>query len=140
MPAYDVADIESRLAEAARSWTDDLRPALCERFGEERGLALFKRYRDAFPAAYSEDFFARTAGTDLDEELGLAKLTHKAQFSRTWPRPQGSGVESGLIGRRSATRRASDRRPAPTRRPSPAGWRPRWPRPSHRTTGCARRC
>jgi len=61
--AYDVADIESRLAAAARSWTDDLRPALCERFGEERGLALFKRYRDAFPAAYSEDFLARTAGT-----------------------------------------------------------------------------
>jgi NAD-specific glutamate dehydrogenase len=51
---------------------------LCERFGEERGLALFKRYRDAFPAAYSEDFLARTAGTDLDEELGLAELTHNA--------------------------------------------------------------
>jgi len=28
VPAYDVADIESRLAAAAQSWTDDLRAAL----------------------------------------------------------------------------------------------------------------
>jgi glutamate dehydrogenase len=82
--AYDVADIESRLAEAARSWTDDLRPALCERFGEERGLALFKRYRDAFPAAYSEDFLARTAVTDLER---LEELTSETDLQMSLYRP-----------------------------------------------------
>jgi len=84
VPAYDVADIESRLAEAAQSWTDDLRAALCERSGEERGLALFKRYRDAFPAAYSEDFLARTAVIDLER---LEELTSDTDLRMSLYRP-----------------------------------------------------
>src|SRR5664280_2690577 len=84
VPAYDVADIESRLAEAAQSWTDDLRVALCERSGEERGLALFKRYRDAFPAAYSEDFLARTAVIDLER---LEELTSDTDLRMSLYRP-----------------------------------------------------
>ncbi|MFQ5994668.1 MAG: NAD-glutamate dehydrogenase [Acidiferrobacterales bacterium] len=76
---YDVKDIERRLIEAARSWQDNLRDALTERCGEERGNTLFNSYADAFPVAYREDFAARTAAIDIErmeairgtEELGI---------------------------------------------------------------------
>ncbi|MGH3034327.1 MAG: NAD-glutamate dehydrogenase [Gaiellaceae bacterium] len=65
-PDYDVAEIEERLVEAARSWTDDLRDALVERCGEEQGTRLNSLYGDAFPAAYREDFTARSAVLDVE--------------------------------------------------------------------------
>ena len=52
---YDTAAIEHR-RRAIRSWTDDLAGALVEEFGEHRGVELFHRYRDAFPAGYRADF------------------------------------------------------------------------------------
>jgi glutamate dehydrogenase len=75
VPTYEVGEIEAQLGDAARSWTDDLQTALCEQVGEEHGLALFRRYRDAFPAAYREDFLARTAVTDLERLEELAGET-----------------------------------------------------------------
>ena len=48
----DIPAIEARLADAARSWTDDLADELFEHNGEERGIDLLRRYGDAFPAAY----------------------------------------------------------------------------------------
>jgi glutamate dehydrogenase len=74
---YDVAGIESRLAEATRTWSDDLRDALIEQLGEERGADLYRRYGDAFPAAYRDDFSPRVAVGDvqrierLDPDGGL---------------------------------------------------------------------
>ncbi len=62
---YDVAEIERRLAAATRSWTDDLHDALVEQLGEERGAVLFKRYADAFPPAYRDDFNPRAAVADI---------------------------------------------------------------------------
>ncbi|NIO41666.1 MAG: hypothetical protein GTO41_16695, partial [Burkholderiales bacterium] len=41
---YDLKEIESRIIEAARTWQDDLRDALIERYGEEQGNMLFNRY------------------------------------------------------------------------------------------------
>jgi glutamate dehydrogenase len=64
-PEPEVADLEARLAQVVRSWTDHLREALLEEYGEERGLALHARYADAFPAAYTEDFPARAAAADI---------------------------------------------------------------------------
>jgi glutamate dehydrogenase len=77
---YDVKDIEARIIEAARSWQDNLRDALVERSGEERGNALFDIYSDAFPGGYREDFPARTGAVDIGhmefarktDELGIA--------------------------------------------------------------------
>ncbi|NOT63538.1 MAG: NAD-glutamate dehydrogenase, partial [Acidobacteria bacterium] len=65
IPDYDVADIERRLIGAARVWKDDLQDALLDALGEARGTALFQRFQDAFPAAYSEDFPARAAVPDI---------------------------------------------------------------------------
>ncbi len=71
VPEVDVREIEARLVEAARSWTDDLQEVLVEQCGEERGVRYFRRYGEAFPAAYREDFPARTAVADIGriEEL-----------------------------------------------------------------------
>jgi glutamate dehydrogenase len=62
-PDLDV--VEARIAQATRSWADDLSEALLEGYGEERGLALLRRYSSAFPAAYREDFPARAAVADI---------------------------------------------------------------------------
>jgi glutamate dehydrogenase len=62
---YDVASIESRLAEATRAWSDDLHDALIEELGEERAASLFRRYGHAFPPAYRDDFSPRAAVADI---------------------------------------------------------------------------
>ncbi len=62
---YDVAEIEARLVEATRSWSDGLHDALIEQLGEERGAALARRYGDAFPAAYRDDFTPAAAVADI---------------------------------------------------------------------------
>ena len=64
-PGYDAAEIEARLAEVTRAWTDDLRAALLDEHGEERGAKLYRSYGRAFPAAYRADWLARFAVTDV---------------------------------------------------------------------------
>ncbi|MBV9047262.1 MAG: NAD-glutamate dehydrogenase, partial [Solirubrobacterales bacterium] len=65
VPGYNVAEIEARLAAATRAWTDDLRAALIDEHGEDRGSKLYKRYGQAFPAAYRADWVARHAVADI---------------------------------------------------------------------------
>jgi glutamate dehydrogenase len=62
---FDVRELEARLAEATRTWPEDLAGALVEAFGEATGLRLHKEYRDAFPAAYQNDCPPRTAIADI---------------------------------------------------------------------------
>ncbi|HEY6399535.1 MAG TPA: hypothetical protein VIX82_18975, partial [Solirubrobacteraceae bacterium] len=61
----DAGEIQERLVTATRAWTDDLRAALIEEFGEERGVSLCKRYESAFPAGYRSDWSARAAVSDI---------------------------------------------------------------------------
>jgi glutamate dehydrogenase len=77
-PDIDPAEIEARLAAAARSWSDDLAAALVETRGEETGNRLFARYGAAFPAGYRDRFDPRMAIADiakieavLTDDLGL---------------------------------------------------------------------
>jgi glutamate dehydrogenase len=71
---YDVAEIEARIADATRTWADDLHDALVDQLGEERGTTLFRRYGGAFPAAYRVDFTPEAAVGDIEriERLGPA--------------------------------------------------------------------
>lgn len=68
----DKERIESRLAEAARSWSDGFSEALTTEFGEERAAELLRRYAGAFPEGYKADHTPRGAVADLArlEELG----------------------------------------------------------------------
>jgi glutamate dehydrogenase len=65
VPDHDPAMIETWLASALRTWTDDLADALVEGFGEERGLLLYHRYANAMPSGYQDDHTARTAVSDI---------------------------------------------------------------------------
>ncbi|MGH8728036.1 MAG: NAD-glutamate dehydrogenase [Burkholderiales bacterium] len=72
VPGYDVRDLEAKLARAARRWRDDLHQALAEHGGEEQANRLARRYRDAFPAGYVEDYSARNAVHDITLMESLA--------------------------------------------------------------------
>jgi len=65
LPRYDAAEIERRIVQVTRSWSDDLHEALLEEAGEEEGTVLFRRYADAFPAGYRDDRIARSAVADI---------------------------------------------------------------------------
>src|SRR5918995_547493 len=87
-PDYDADKIEERLADATRSWTDSLYDALIEHFGEERGIELFRKYREAFPPGYRAGFLPRTAVSDIqgmetlksEDDLGMS-LYHPIEES-----------------------------------------------------------
>ncbi|HSK84821.1 MAG TPA: NAD-glutamate dehydrogenase [Rubrobacter sp.] len=64
-PEYYEEEIEGRIVETTRSWTDNLYDALIEHFGEERGTELFRKYRDAFSPGYRAGFLPRTAVSDI---------------------------------------------------------------------------
>jgi glutamate dehydrogenase len=68
----DVEALQSALAAAARSWTDDLADALQARHGAE-AERLLSQVADAFPAAYQEDFTAEQAVDDLARLDGLTE-------------------------------------------------------------------
>src|SRR5919107_1264766 len=79
-PEYDEEEIERRIVETTRSWTDNLYDALIEQYGEERGTELFRKYRDAFSPGYRAGFLPRTAVSDVqqmetlksDDDLGMS--------------------------------------------------------------------
>jgi glutamate dehydrogenase len=75
----DFAAIESKIAEAALTWTDRLREVLAERKGEAAGLLLATRYRRAFPMAYEEDVVPADALQDLAD---LEALREQPQAMR----------------------------------------------------------
>ena len=66
VPQVDTRRIEAELNNAARTWSDHLLDALTQRRGEETGIELHKRYKRAFPMAYSERFSAEAALYDMD--------------------------------------------------------------------------
>ncbi|MBR0566594.1 NAD-glutamate dehydrogenase [Azoarcus sp. L1K30] len=66
IPPYDVREVEARLVSVARRWEDGLKQALIEHHGEERGMQLCRRYLNAFPSAYRDDYAARNAVHDID--------------------------------------------------------------------------
>ncbi len=63
---YDVKKIEAQLIKVARSWKEELRQALVEYYGEERGAYLIQKYSYAFPSGYRDTFPALTAVYDIE--------------------------------------------------------------------------
>jgi glutamate dehydrogenase len=66
IPPYDVRQLEERLAHETRTWADRLRRTLVEAHGEEKGLAVLRRYEDAFPGGYREALDADDALLDIE--------------------------------------------------------------------------
>jgi glutamate dehydrogenase len=61
----DHAELERRLADAIRSWSDDLADTLRTELGDEEAARLLRVYGKAFPQAYQEDHAADVAVADL---------------------------------------------------------------------------
>lgn len=72
IPEYDLKEIEKKLIEAGRSWSDDLQHNLLEAYGEEEGNLLYTQFQHAFPAAYMENFSPRTAVYDIRHASALS--------------------------------------------------------------------
>jgi glutamate dehydrogenase len=84
LPEYDTRALEAQLVEASRSWQDKLHEALLEAHGEELGNDLFRRYREAFPAAYREDYTVRDAVYDIDR-IEAALRGQRLEMNLYWP-------------------------------------------------------
>ncbi len=85
IPAYDVRELEERIAHETRTWADRLRRTLVEAHGEEKGLAVLRRYEDAFPGGYREALEAEDALLDvecIEAVLERGELTTRLDRSR----------------------------------------------------------
>ena len=60
-----VNEVEQRITDALRTWTDRLRAALLRQHPESHALTLAARYGNAFPLAYQEDSTAANAVEDI---------------------------------------------------------------------------
>ncbi len=86
-PDVDLPALERRLVDATRTWDEDLADAAREELGEERGQALARLYRGAFPAAYRERFPAAVAVADLVRLVDLPR----GELRLNLYQPEGSG-------------------------------------------------
>ena len=84
IPDYSVHELEEQMREAMLSWQDELHRSLLEQCGEEQGNELFRRYGDAFPAAYRDDVKSRTAVRDI---LRLETLSSRQPLAMHLYRP-----------------------------------------------------
>lgn len=76
----DSASVNKRLAEVAQRWNDHLQEVLNERWGEEAGTTLFRKYNRAFSPSYREHFDPRFAVTDI-EKLSRLPDSDNIQFN-----------------------------------------------------------
>ena len=70
---FDFDEVEGRLIELARSWSDRIHETLIENVGEDRAGGLFNRYADAFSLSYREDFSTRSAISDIEHIESLTQ-------------------------------------------------------------------
>jgi glutamate dehydrogenase len=71
VPNPQRAQVEARVAQVTRRWSDDLADLLQVGVGEEEAERIERRYSGAFPEAYKEDFTASVAVSDLRRLEGL---------------------------------------------------------------------
>jgi glutamate dehydrogenase len=87
--SLDESALVARITNLARRWEDDCKLALLQIHGEGAGLALAKRFADAFSASYKEDFSGAVGADDalvlstLSERLGLAVKLYRPVNPKT---------------------------------------------------------
>ncbi len=86
-PKAQIPIIEKKIAATVRSWEDNLRDALKDKFGEEAGLRHFRRHSKAFPAAYREDVMPHDAAYDIAKMIALAPGSENLGLSLYRPAP-----------------------------------------------------
>jgi glutamate dehydrogenase len=84
VPDVDRKTLEDHLADVTRTWEDRLKTALVDSFGEERGMGMHHRFREAFPPGYMNRFHVQTACYDI-EKIEEANETGSPQVSLYHP-------------------------------------------------------
>ena len=87
----DVNQLESDVAAATRSWSDALRDALVDEYGDDKGRTLHRTFGDAFPAAYTDETRPTDAIADIEclqrlperPNLGIRLIRKEATFVLT---------------------------------------------------------
>jgi glutamate dehydrogenase len=87
----DRGEIEARLVEASRSWSDLLGEALIDAHGEEEGNRLARAYAQSIPIGYQEQVPARAAVPDIDRIDRLAKGEIELAMSLYRPLEESTG-------------------------------------------------
>ena len=82
--APKVSLLQKKIEEASVSWNDGLRKVLSETHGEEHGVKLYSRYRDAFSRGYQEDFSSRRAAHDIQR---VEDVVHSSNLGIYFYRP-----------------------------------------------------
>lgn len=70
---YSLDNIEKKLIDVSRSWSDELRDQLLSRYDEAHGLQHYSKYYKAFPASYTEDYTVQEALDDIEKIELLSK-------------------------------------------------------------------
>lgn len=70
---YDVTEIEKSLVAISRTWSDELKDQLIERYEEAQGLKYFSTYSKTFPTSYSEYYSPDQAIEDIEKIEQLSK-------------------------------------------------------------------
>ena len=75
-PQIDLGALESRLVDICRTWSDQLRDALTNSYGEARGLNLYARYENAFNVLYRDSVTPDATLQDIAmlESMTVGKL------------------------------------------------------------------
>jgi glutamate dehydrogenase len=99
MPAeVDSDELEREIAAATRSWDDELADQVTVVYGEEEGAHILRRFGNAFPEAYKEDFPAWAAVADIRRLLAL-QTTDDLDLSLYKPRGAPDGIRRFKIAR-----------------------------------------
>ncbi len=88
---FDYKDIEKKLIEVGRSWSEELQRLLYNAYGEERASHLDTRYRNVFPAVYRASFSPRVAVTDIKH---IEELSDENSLGMNFYRPMDEFTES----------------------------------------------
>ncbi len=72
LPEVDPDDLDDRVAEIIRTWSDQLKDSLRGHFGEEAGNRLWHRYAEGFSLAYCDAYEPELAVLDVEKLADLS--------------------------------------------------------------------
>ncbi|MCX7543816.1 NAD-glutamate dehydrogenase [Marinicella gelatinilytica] len=85
-----IDELKQQIIEVVKTWEDQLRMVLIERFGNEQAQPLMAKFKGAFPVAYTEDVSPRVASYDLEHANKLTDADD-LQVSLYMPRVKQQG-------------------------------------------------
>ncbi len=65
IPEVNLSAIEKEITKITRVWSDDLFEAIVEKFGDEKSLSLFSKYKNSFSVSYINRFDPKRAAIDI---------------------------------------------------------------------------